>query len=248
MHDVRYAPRQWLTIICSLAALGLTCLAAHRSYEGGDLLERVSGSHRIVVNSNRGQLGILLWSGAFTRTVQPGDGGAPDRAWEQWAHWEPSYLPYGTDGWSGMEVGSAPVRPVKGFSLHDWLSPKWSGRHSWIYVWYGWPAVVFSIAPAWIICRSARALWPTQHKWQYRGPRGFDVSTPSDDQKGCLNRLPREVEHFQDVRPKAQELVRVALPRTRERHVDDPLDPPRPRRHDDDAVAHVDRFVDVVGD
>jgi len=56
------------------------------------------------------------------------------------------------------------------------------------------------------------------------------------------------VKQFQNFTPKAEEFQAGSLARTIEGDGDDSFDLAGVRRHDDDAVAHVDRLVDVMGD
>src|SRR5438128_1883969 len=57
-----------------------------------------------------------------------------------------------------------------------------------------------------------------------------------------------EVHRLQDVTAEAQEIRAAAVARPVHLYWNDLLDPTRTLRHDDDAVTHVDRFVDVMGD
>src|SRR5947209_14412723 len=57
-----------------------------------------------------------------------------------------------------------------------------------------------------------------------------------------------EVEQFEDLGAEGEEGGVVAAARAGQGDVDHALDAGRARGHDDDAVAHVDRLVDVVGD
>src|SRR5262245_55451744 len=63
-----------------------------------------------------------------------------------------------------------------------------------------------------------------------------------------LFRLACEVKHFQDRCTLFEELLARALTWARQANVQNAFNPTRPRRHQDDAVAHVDGLVDVVGD
>src|SRR6267142_6885494 len=65
---------------------------------------------------------------------------------------------------------------------------------------------------------------------------------------GILFLLPGEVEVLEDVAAKFEELGAVSLTRARENDFDDSLNAARPRRHDDEAIAHVNGFIDIVSD
>src|SRR5213075_3416482 len=55
-----------------------------------------------------------------------------------------------------------------------------------------------------------------------------------------------KVEQFKDVPAEAKEFRTVALTRTLQRDGDDSFDLAGAGRHDDDAITHIDRFVDVM--
>src|SRR5579859_70781 len=57
----------------------------------------------------------------------------------------------------------------------------------------------------------------------------------------------REMQEFQDVTAQAEKPFRIALAGTLQLDLDDPLDSTRARGHDQDAVTHVNRFVDIMG-
>jgi hypothetical protein len=56
-----------------------------------------------------------------------------------------------------------------------------------------------------------------------------------------------EVKEFQNISAQAKEVFAGALARAIQSDGDGSFDPPRPRGHDHDAVTHIDRFVDIVG-
>ena len=60
--------------------------------------------------------------------------------------------------------------------------------------------------------------------------------------------LTGEVKHLQDSAAQGQKISGIAMTRAGQFHPQNLLDPPGPRGHDEDSVAHVDRFVDVVRD
>src|SRR5205085_9835415 len=57
-----------------------------------------------------------------------------------------------------------------------------------------------------------------------------------------------KVEQFENVAAQPKKLWTVALTRTFQINLDGALDATGARRHDHDAVAHVDRLIDVVSD
>src|SRR6266536_3482870 len=63
-----------------------------------------------------------------------------------------------------------------------------------------------------------------------------------------LSGVTREMKKIQDVAAETKEPGAVALARTRQIHRNGSLDAAGTRRQDHDAVAHVDRLVDVVRD
>jgi hypothetical protein len=68
------------------------------------------------------------------------------------------------------------------------------------------------------------------------------------DRLQILPPIAGKVQHFQNHKPQLQKLRAIALPWPGEENMQHALEATRPRSHDRDAVAHVDRFVDVVGD
>ena len=56
-----------------------------------------------------------------------------------------------------------------------------------------------------------------------------------------------EVKIFQDIAAESEKIFAVALARTFQSNRDGTLDPTWARRHDHDSIAHVDGFVDVMG-
>src|SRR5438034_9205311 len=61
-------------------------------------------------------------------------------------------------------------------------------------------------------------------------------------------RATSEVHRLQDVTAEAQEIRAAAVAWPVHLYWNDLLDPTGRRGHDDDAVAHIERFVDVMGD
>src|SRR5687768_9673560 len=55
-----------------------------------------------------------------------------------------------------------------------------------------------------------------------------------------------KMQQLENLAAQAQELSTVALPRARQIHCNSPLDTSRTGCHQYDAIAHVNRFVDVV--
>ena len=72
----------------------------------------------------------------------------------------------------------------------------------------------------------------------------FEVILPV---AGC-QRVAGEIKKSQNFSPEAKELRAGAVTRPIKSDRDGTFNPPRALGHDDNAVAHVDRFVDVVGD
>ena len=64
----------------------------------------------------------------------------------------------------------------------------------------------------------------------------------------CRHGAAGEMKQLQNLTAQLQERGATPIPRTFQRDRNGPVDSSGPLRHDEDAVAHVDRFVDVVGD
>ncbi len=56
------------------------------------------------------------------------------------------------------------------------------------------------------------------------------------------------MKEMENIGAQLQEVPATAITRVAERNGDDLIDPARPLRHDDDAIAHVNGFIDVVRD
>ena len=54
------------------------------------------------------------------------------------------------------------------------------------------------------------------------------------------------MKQLKDFAAKAEEFRAAAIPGTSEVYLDSPIDPTGARRHDEDSIAHIDRFVDVM--
>src|SRR5215831_1997835 len=61
-------------------------------------------------------------------------------------------------------------------------------------------------------------------------------------------RVAREMQEFQDITTEPQELFGIALSRTLEPYLNYPLDLAWTRGHDQDAITHIDCFVNVMSD
>src|SRR6266436_3934104 len=73
----------------------------------------------------------------------------------------------------------------------------------------------------------------------------FRLSVTSDDSE--LIDLARKVQEFQDFHAQLKELGAVSLSRTLQCNRNDSVNASGSRGHDDDAIAHVNCFVDVMG-
>lgn len=151
MAPMRRLLRWLLNFACgvSLALLVVTATAWFRSLSGGEALERVEPSWRVVVLSDRGWLQLRRWDGAFP---PPGPTQVPP-APGRWTHWQPA--PYalwqsGTGWWAdrGFGWGDVNVRPSpNAISLHDWLGTGWTGRRRGLSLPYWALAALFSATP-----------------------------------------------------------------------------------------------------
>jgi hypothetical protein len=60
--------------------------------------------------------------------------------------------------------------------------------------------------------------------------------------------IPGQVQQSKDLAPKAKEFRAAAVPGAININRDGSIDPTGARGHDEDAIAHVNCFIDVVGD
>jgi hypothetical protein len=64
----------------------------------------------------------------------------------------------------------------------------------------------------------------------------------------AVNRATREMHDLKDVTAQTQEIFAAPIARSVHIHLNDLFNPARPRSHDHDAIAHVNRFVDIMCD
>ena len=62
------------------------------------------------------------------------------------------------------------------------------------------------------------------------------------------SRVAGEMEEFEDVTAQAEELFGIALAGALKPDLDDPFDAARAWSHDQDAITHVDGFVNIMSD
>lgn len=175
-------PGRWLVNFVagvSLVILLLSIALWVRSVRGGESLERVDPTHRIVITSMGGLISVTRWDGPFEPEAETGFGaGAPRRAWKSWAYgrgWnvpedDPrrgAYYPIGggSHWWQslGFDLFDRQLTPRHGgLALHDWLQPTWSGRQRNLLLPYWAMVLLFAGLPTFRLLRLVRRRRPSK--------------------------------------------------------------------------------------